>query len=179
MPDHVILDLGAGHCAWACEFSKKVWHIDAVEYAEGMVQLARKNVKNREAKNVSIFHCAAQDYFSEKLYDTVLLSGLTIYLNDVELSKLLSNLQIYLKPNGRIILRDGTAKKQPYLIKNKFSNELNSFYSAYYRTVEQYVTKFSEYGFHLTCHEDMYPEGSSFNKREETILRIYEFINTA
>ena len=170
-----ILDLGAGHCAWAAVFARIVAHVDAVEYADGMVELAHQNIEAEALNNITLHHCAAQEFDSDRSYDTVLLSGLTIYLSDDELSMLLRQIRGYLRPGGRIVLRDGTARETPFTIRNRYSEELGANYSAHYRTAAQYIDWFTEHGFSVKRHQNMFPDGSPLNKRKETILRVYEF----
>ena len=178
-PGQVLLDLGAGHCAWSVTFARIVETVDAVEYSEGMVELANRHIQAEGAGNVTIHQAPAQDYHSSRSYDTVLLSGLTIYLNDAELAQLLANIRTYLKDGGRVVLRDGTAKEEPYTINNRYSEELSANYSAHYRTADQYIDWFSRYGLSILRHQDMFPAGSPLNKRKETILRVYEFVKDA
>lgn len=170
-----ILDLGAGHCAWSIMFSRIVAHVDAVEYAHGMLELAKQNIAEHGIENIHLYHCAAQDFVSKWKYETVFISGLTIYLSDSELSVLLQRIKRYLPPGGRVVLRDGTGKINPFTISNRFSDELGANYSAHYRTSAQYTDWFQKNGFVLLRDQNMFPDGSPLNKRKETILRIYEF----
>ena len=174
-PGQQILDLGAGHCAWSSVFARIVAHVDAVEYSAGMIGLARRNIEAEGLKNITLHHGAAQDFNSDRRYDIVLLSGLAIYLNNDELATLLRRIQGYLKPGGRVILRDSTGKEAPLTIRNRYSEELDANYSAHYRTSEQYIACFVEHGFVIQRHQNMFPDGSKLNKRKETILRVYEF----
>jgi cyclopropane fatty-acyl-phospholipid synthase-like methyltransferase len=178
-PGQVLLDLGAGHCAWSVTFARIVEAVDAVEYSEGMVELARRHIQAEGAGNVTIHQGPAQEYRPSRTYDTVLLSGLTIYLNDAELSQLLANIRTYLKDGGRVVLRDGTAKEDPFTINNRYSEELDANYSAHYRTAAQYIDWFAHHGLTIRRHQDMFEAGSPLNKRKETILRIYEFAKDA
>ena len=170
-----MLDLGAGHGAWSAVFAPQVHSVTAVEYASGMAAAARDNVERKGIENVQVVCAAAQDFESEEKYDLVLLSGLTIYLNEDELDRLLLNLSGYTASNARVILRDGTGKTETFTINNRFSDELQANYSAFYRTAEQYIKKFAEFGFAIRQHQNMFPDGSVLNKRVETILRVYEF----
>ena len=174
-PGQEVLDLGAGHCAWSIVLARNVAHVDAVEYSEGMFYLAQRNIKAQGLTNIALYNCAAQDFESARSYDTVLLSGLTIYLNDDELDILITRVRAYLKPTGRVVLRDGTGRDAPFTIGNKYSNELDAFYSAHYRTADQYIAFFAKHGFKVRRHRDMFVDGSKLNKRKETILRVYEF----
>lgn len=173
--EEVLLDLGAGHAAWSTAFAPMLKHVDAVEYSKGMLTLAHRSIKEQGLVNITLHHCAAQDFESDDSYDIVLLSGLTIYLNDKELSQVLRRMRDHLRPDGRIILRDGTGKDKPFTISNRYSQELDANYSAHYRTAENYIDLFARYGFKVRRHQNMFPDGSPLNKRKETILRVYEF----
>lgn len=173
--DQKMLDLGAGHGAWSAVFAPHVHYVTAVEYATGMAAAARCYLELQGIENVQVVCAAAQDFESKEKFDLVLLSGLTIYLNEVELDKLLSKLSGYTTKNARVVLRDGTGKTETFSINNRFSNELQANYSAFYRTAEQYIEKFAQFGFAIKQHQNMFPEGSVLNKRVETILRVYEF----
>ncbi len=174
-PADIVLDLGAGHGAWEAYFCGKVSHIDCVEYSDTMIRIARQLLTEANITNVAFFHSKAQEFNSDRRYDIILISGLLIYLNKQELNTLLRNLEMMLADGGRIILRDGTAREETYLITDRFSEALKANYSAYYRTAAEYVAVFAEHGFEVTRHQNMFPDGSALNKWAETVLRIYEF----
>lgn len=170
-----MLDLGAGHGAWAVYYSKAVKKIDCVEFSNSMAAIAREYVASEKVDNVDIFCQAAQTYVSQEKYDVILISGLLIYLDEENFQQLLGNLVVLLKDGGRIILRDGTARSIPYTITSQFSEGLQANYSAHYRTVDEYIEAFAKHKFKIIRHQDMFPSGSPLNKWDETILRIYEF----
>jgi cyclopropane fatty-acyl-phospholipid synthase-like methyltransferase len=178
-PQDVMLDLGAGHGAWAANFATRVAHIDCVEYSSGMAEIAQANFARLGIGNVEVFCTPAQDFVAERAYDVILASGILIYLTDEQLAQLLTHMRGYAKPGSRVILRDGTAKESHFTIRNKYSSELDAMYSADYRTAEEYIRWFAQFGFEIVRHQDMFPAGSPLNKRRETILRIYEFRSPA
>jgi cyclopropane fatty-acyl-phospholipid synthase-like methyltransferase len=170
-----MLDLGAGHGFWAMHFAPRVGRIDCVEYSSAMVQIAADELQRRGIGNVS-YHCmSAQDYLAESTYDLVLISGLLIYLGSTEVSQLLDHLVSMTSAGSRIVLRDGTARSQNYLIDGKYSETLQDHYSAYYRTAAEYIELFEARGFRSSRHQDMFDADSGLNKWNETVLRVYEF----
>ena len=137
-----------------------------------MLKVAKK-ISKKFSKKINFFNSTAESFYKKKRFDLIWISGLLIYLNDKKIKKLLNNCKKMLNQNGLIIIRDATAKKKELILKNKFSEELNTFYSAKYRTKSQYNKIFSK-DFFILNNENMFPKESSLNKRKETILRIYK-----
>ena len=170
-----ILDLGEGAGQWSFHFSKYVKKVVAVEYSQSMCNLGRDAAKKSEIDNVEFINIAAQDYKTNIKFDLIYISGLLIYLNDKDCNILLSQCAKYLKHEGRLVLRDGTGINSRYDINNRYSETLKTYYSATYRTSEQYIMLFKSKGFLVSQHEDMFEQDSPLNKWKETRLRIYEF----
>ncbi len=171
-----VLDLGAGIGQWAFRFQKRrAESVTAVEFSESLVSIGREEACQRGVDNVHFVVASAEDYTSNELFDIVLISGLMVYLNDCQAEKLLSHLVALTTPETVILLRDGTGTAGRYEINNRFSEVLDTEYSATYRTAEQYTTLFARYGFQLLKQEDMFPEGHILNKYPQTRLRLYRF----
>ena len=170
-----VLDLGAGHCAWAAYLSGRVAHVDCVEFSREMAAIGQQYLAENKVGNVTVHCMPAQEYQARDPYDIILISGLLIYLNPADFKRLLANLDSLLARGGRIILRDGTAREETYTIRGRYSEGLQADYSAHYRTARQYIDSFARAGFEIVRHQNMYADGSVFNKWKETILRVYEF----
>lgn len=176
--DSLVLDLGSGTGQWAFRFANIVKHVTAVEFSSPMLNIAEKLAIQKNIKNVSFHSGKAQTFNPKSSFDLVFISGLLIYLTDNQISELLKNVYGYLKLGGRVILRDGTALNERYEIHNKYSDELDANYTAFYRTTNEYIAVFKSHGLDVLKHEDMFEAGSELNKRIETRLRIYEFKKT-
>jgi len=172
--DSKVLDLGSGTGQWAYRFSPLAKSVTLVEFSEDMMSLAKQNSKGT-FNNLEFIISEAQDFLSHEVYDLIWISGLLIYLTDQELVKLINNCRSMLAPEGLLLLRDGTGLGARYEINNQFSENLGHNYSAIYRTSKEYITEFSQNGFELIDHCDVFEEGSKLNKWEETRLRIYQF----
>lgn len=169
-----ILDLGCGTGTWSLFFCKNLNlnKIYSVDYSKNMLKVARK-FATKFPNKISFFNSPAENFYKKKKFDLIWISGLLIYLTNKKVEKLLNHCRKMLDKNGIIIIRDATAKNKELILKKKFSEELNAYYSAKYRTRSQYEKLFSKY-FSIIQDENMFPKNSSLNKRKETILRIYK-----
>ena len=170
-----VLDLGAGIGNWAIPLSKKAKSVLAVEYIDDLVNVGREYVEKENIKNIEFIQSSAQDYVCEKKVDLVFISGLFVYLNDDDCEKLINNLKECCHQSTKIFVRDGTGIGERFEVNDKGSNELNTNYSAIYRTKNEYVNLFKKIGYKLSKDDNMFPDGHPLNKYPETRLRIYLF----
>lgn len=175
-PEAAVLDLGAGVGQWTFRFAPHVKRVVAVEYAESLAGIGRAEAHRREVRNVEFVVSAAESYRTAEQFDCVFISGLFVYLTDEQCAKLMSHVRTLLKPDGMLILRDGTSiLKKRHQIVNRFSEILKAHYSAVYRTTDEYRRIFAAAGFQTECHGQVFPEGCALNKFPETRLRYYVF----
>lgn len=170
-----LLDLGSGYGTWSFAFAKGVELVHAVDYIEDMIEIGRERAKDEGITNIEFFQSSVQEYTSDVKYDTIILSGICLYLNDTDMRQMLKKMQKYSKEGTAIILRDSTGLKERYIIEKEYSDRLKTMYSATYRTKEEYIKLFEKAGFELIKDEDMFDEGSVLNRHKETRLRIYKF----
>ena len=174
-----ILDLGAGVGQWAFRFVERgASRVVAVEYSKELVDLGRKEARVRNVSNLDFVVSAAEDYISDAQFDVVFISGLFVYMNDDQAEKLAARLSTHCNKNTILLLRDGTALENRYIIDNRLSEHLKTQYSALYRTANEYQNLFEQAGFKLQKHENMFDEECPLNKYPETRLRIYRFAPT-
>ena len=170
-----LLDLGSGYGTWSFAFAKDVELVHAVDYIEDMIEIGRERAKDEGITNIEFFQSSVQEYTSDVKYDTIILSGICLYLNDTDMRQMLKKMQKYSKEGTAIILRDSTGLKERYIIEKEYSDRLKTMYSATYRTKEEYIKLFEKAGFELIKDEDMFEAGSQLNRHKETRLRIYKF----
>jgi hypothetical protein len=87
----------------------------------------------------------------------------------------MTNLSKACHEKTKVLLRDGTALEKRFEINNRMSEHLRTEYSASYRTKEEYIQLFKNYGFQILRDENMFNEGCPLNKYPETRLRLYLF----
>jgi SAM-dependent methyltransferase len=169
-------DIGCGYGEWSFFLKEKFKNIYAYENSPTMCSHMRALIKENNYKNINVTEADVSSIKFTKKFNFALLSGILIYLDDSRCNHLLKQLQEASESKAKIIIRDGTALEEEYLINGKYSEALNSNYYAIYRTKDQYISLMKKYGFELIKDEDMFKEGSPLNKWQNTRLRIYKFI---
>lgn len=171
-----VLDLGAGVGQWSFRFAERgASKILAVEYTSGLVDIGRIEAEQRNLSQVEFVVSAAENFNSKQKFDLVFISGLFVYLDDLQAGKLLAKLSNFVRDDGCLVLRDGTSISERYNIDDCFSEHLGQNYSATYRTAEEYIQEFTGAGFYCVKDENMFAEGHPLNKYPETRLRLYLF----
>jgi len=171
-----VLDFGTGLGYWSRFFSNYCERILAVDFSEKMIDQAREiTLKKNSNNNIEYVVGNVLDFSTNEKFDLIFISGVMIYINDKDIKKIQNNLTRLSKKGTYLLLRDGTGFPDSYQIIDKYSKELSSYYSAIYRTKNDYKKLFENIGFSLLKDENMFEDGSSLNKHKETRLRIYLF----
>ena len=94
-----------------------------------------------------------------------------MYLNDVDLEKMLLDLNEILEENSIIIIREPIALNDRLTLKDEFSNELVDNYNAIYRSKDELIKVFNETlcknGFKI-IEDDFLFKDTNLNNRKET-----------
>lgn len=165
----VVLDLGAGIGLWSKYFATKVAKVVLVEKQANFVEKARKYLA--EYNNVVFYHSDILSFDSNIKFDKIMLSGVSIYLSDKNFNLINNNVYNWLKDDGILIHRDAYGIDDDFLI-DKYSEELDLDYKAFYRSLANYKSAFERANLIESYCQDMYEKESSFNKRLETRLRL-------
>lgn len=172
--DTTVLDLGAGVGQWTFRFAPLAKHVTAVEYTDSLAEIGRTEAKNRGINNVTFITSPAESYQSAERFDIIFISGLFVYLNPDQAQLLMQHLPTLIKPNGLLLVRDGTSiLENAHHINNRFSDILSEQYSAFYRTRDQYASLFADASFSLLQDGQVFDEGCPLNKFPETRLYYY------
>lgn len=171
-----ILDLGAGVGQWAFRFIERgASKVTAVEFSEELANIGSKEAQRKGIKNLEFIVSPAELFDTEDKFDIVFCSGLCVYLNDDQFEGLAKKLPQFLKVNGVLMLREGMAIKNRHEINDRFSEHLQTNYSATYRTESQYLSVLDFEALRLVSSENMFPEGHPLNKYPETRLHLFLF----
>lgn len=176
-PEVSLLDLGAGVGQWTFRFAPLVRRVVGVEYSAPLAEIGRKEAARRGASNVEFVVSPAESFETKERFDIAFVSGLFVYLTDPQCERLMKTLPRLLAPGGTVLLRDGTSilPGHRHVIDNRFSQLLSAYYSALYRTRDEYLALFAREGFELVQDGQMFEEPSPLNKYPETRLRYYVF----
>lgn len=174
--DMEVLDLGAGVGQWSFRFAPLVRKVVAVEYMDSFVNIAAQEAKKNKLTNIEFVISPAENFHSNQQFDLVFISGLFVYLNNMQAQELMHNLRLLVKPTGTIFLRDGTSiLKDTHYINHQYSTILDEYYSAIYRTRGQYIDLFQQVNFNLLKDGQVFAEDCRLNKFSETRLWYYQF----
>ena len=171
-----VLDLGAGVGQWAFRFADRMaqWVV-AVEYIESLAKIGMAEKRKRGIANVDFVVSSAEQFCSKGSFDIIFISGLFVYLNDEQCKRLMAALPDHCHRDTIIMVRDGSGVDGRFEIKDRFSSTLGSYYSATYRTREDYFNLFRSAGYKNTRVKNMFPEGHVLNKYPETRLCLFLF----
>ncbi|HRI48261.1 MAG TPA: class I SAM-dependent methyltransferase [Ignavibacteriaceae bacterium] len=172
----VLLDLGCGIGAWSEYFSSNFKKIVGVEYSKEMIKIAIERQKLTELENIEFQLEDSVEFMTETKFDVIFISGLILYLMDSELEIMIKNMNKYSKMGTQLILREPVGILGRHEIVNKYSEALKVYYSAIYRTDDEFVAQFRKIGFELDFEDFMFPDGSELNKWKETRLKIFSFL---
>jgi hypothetical protein len=105
--------------------------------------------------------------------DVVLLSGLLPSLDDLQAEQIAANLKKHARRGAQLLVRSSAGLAGRINVVNQFSEELGSYYTAYYRTHEEMARLFGRYGWQLERSLPLYQH------RPDTGVWWYQFQSTA
>lgn len=144
-----VLELGCGSGRWALRFAPIVRKVVGVDFSEEMIKLSRARQSCLGLNNVEFYVATAQDLLLEEKFDLIYLSGITSSLNEEQLRQTLCHIQTMLAPGGVLVDRTSIS-----LDKREVYDDGN--YQGIYRTLQEQMTVFNQFGFHLTYHAPSY-----------------------
>lgn len=138
-----VLELGCGMGRWAKIILPHCKSYYGVDISENMLKQAEYICAEYKGKyhflhmSATDVACQPEEFFNGK-FDSVVLSGICMYINDDKLSSLFSVLPRLCNDHCVIFLRETTAFKERLTLKDFPSEALKTEYNAIYRTAEEY-----------------------------------------
>ena len=169
------LEIGAGTCQWTQSLLKISESVLVTDTCKGMLDIGQEFLKKKKFKNKIDFFVG--DICDEKSpqnspYDLVFISGLILYLNRSEFSKLTKFISMNTKTSSTLVIREPVGINKEYILDNVYSEELKTNYSAHYRTEKNIIDAFKINNFFVETNDWLHPENSKFNKWKETRLKL-------
>lgn len=177
-----ILDLGCGLGRWGWFFADKKRDISylGIDFSANLIAQAQKIAveKNYPALNYQVMSVTAIE--KEKLivaapYDLIIISGVLLYLNDDDCSRVLDTAAQLCAVGGQIYIREPLGMSERLTLNNFYSQELNADYSAIYRSREEMQgmieSSFGDKEYSLCKKDFLFPE--ALEKRKETRQFFY------
>ena len=148
--DSEILDLATGTGLIINKIAQKVKKIVAVEAFENFTKFIIKS------DNIKIIHENVYDYIPEQKFDLITIFALMHYLNEEEAVALYKKYIPFLKPKGKIIIKNQFGVKEDVNISG-YSEELKKDYYAQYRHIDKEVKILLHIGYKNVKVVDIYP----------------------
>ncbi|XRD25654.1 class I SAM-dependent methyltransferase [Lysinibacillus fusiformis] len=169
-----ILDIGCGIGRWLDSFNKYESYLGA-DFSPELIKIANErftNLQNVKFEVLSVQDIATQENFFSVKFSTVIFSGVMQYINDDLLYTLFNKLIMICKEKSEIYIRCSIAMKERLILSEEWSSELNSEYSAIYRTYDECMmiigNTLIKNGFKIESEGLMYSDNTKLNNRIET-----------
>ena len=176
--DERVLDIGCGCGRWAEALSGRVTSYLGIDFSGELLKLAEKHscpcirFQRLSAQNVSAATLAVPPPF-----DLFICAGILIYLNDSDVSRIGHSIAQVASPRARVYLREPMAKEERLTLDRFHSAELETEYSAIYRTLAQCNEIFGEplcqAGFRCTLEQTLYPPDLCNRKETEQYIQLW------
>ena len=172
------IEIGAGTCQWTPILTKYSKNVLATDTSISMLKKGKEYIEKKyNSQGISFFW---GDILKEKLpqkspYDLFFISGLILYLDDKNFLKLLNFINNFASEDSIILMREPIAVNKKYILNNVFSEELQMNYSAIYRTENEIIENLKRFRFSISCNKWFHPNGSKFNRWNETRLKLLSF----
>lgn len=171
-PTSRILDLGCGIGRWADAITEKIEYYLGCDFSEELIAIAKER---NQKENYSFQAISAMDaalYCQDNgisPFSHVIISGMMIYLNDSDVGRVLSSLDILTQKNATVYIREPMGVTNRLTLKDFYSEELKHDYNTIYRTRDEYQSMIRTFAPHFEIYEHgpMF-EDAALNNRKET-----------
>ncbi len=169
-----VLDIGCGVGRWANIFKGKVSAYLGLDFSEELLQIA--NSIYADSLEINFQKMSATELNPELLliqkpFDLIIISGLLIYLNDLDIKNLIDAIILLSKKGTIIYLREPISLlTERKILIDHFSKDLNSSYHAIYRTQRELedlvVEPLTNDGFSLKTKDFLFHSDSLDTKKD-------------
>lgn len=149
--DSQILDLASGTGLIINKIYAEVGKILAVEPFENFTKFIKK------ASNIEIVNENICTFLPSQKYDLITFFAIMHYFKENEAINIYKKYFLYLKPNGKIIIKNQFGVNENVIIEG-FSDELQTNYYAQYRHIKKEVKILEEIGYKNVEVFDIYPQ---------------------
>lgn len=179
--DAKVLDVGCGNGRWYDSLSNYGVNYVGVDFSPSLIAIANETYAADE--NCTFITLKADDVSPNLMIDSeffshAIVSGVMIYLSDLEITRMLKGIASCTTRGSLIYIREPVGVERRLTLNKHWSDELNSHYSAIYRTKQELID--------CVCHQDenslsiklidsglMY--GSILNNRSDTKQMFFIF----
>jgi len=167
-----VLDLGCGTGRWASALSSTVKSYLGIDFSEPLLEIARQRFPKLSFQRMNVAELNADTLPERPRFTLIICSGILAYINDADIESLFAQLSRLAAERSRIYLREPMAKGSRLTLDRFWSDELQTDYSAIYRTRTEYL-KFLDRieGFSVRAEGEPFPQ--ELQNRAETEQRFF------
>ncbi len=137
-----VLDIGCGVGRWGETLIPLCGEYVGVDFSQEMVRAARG--KFNSSGNAKFLCSSFQELFtleefSGQKFDVVVITGVSMYINDFEIQTCFRDLASLLNPGAVVYLEESVGVKERLTLNNIWSESLADNYNAIYRTRQEYL----------------------------------------
>ena len=144
--EKVILDIGCGIGRWAEAVVGQCKEYYGVDFSSEMIAVAKENIKKENCHfyKMSLVDALSDSKITARKYDIVLMTGVSMYINEEELIKCYHGLKRLAKRDTLFYFEESVGKKERLTLNHIWSEDLKDYYAAIYRTREEYKSLIRE-----------------------------------
>jgi len=177
--DTRVLDVACGIGRWADALPDFIEEYCGVDFSEELIDIAAKRNKK---ENFSFYIGAANEIEhvleanGKNRYNRILMIGIFLYLNDSDIIQTLEQVERVCEEHAIICIREPIGISERLTLKDFFSEELDDYYNAIYRTrneLKDFLKRaLLDKGFRIV-EENFLFEEDKLNNRKETAQYYY------
>jgi len=149
-----ILDMGCGAGRWSFAFERKAQFVIGVDNSPALLRIAENQARRLSISNVKFIESSIIGFSYSERFDLIFVGAVLLYINDDELSQLITDVKDLLKPKGKLVLLESISMKERICKSASYENHLQTPYSAIYRRADEYKVLFERDGFRLEYEND-------------------------
>ena len=144
--EKAILDIGCGIGRWAEAVVGQCKEYYGVDFSSEMIAVAKENIKKENCHfyTMSLVDALSDSKITARKYDIVLMTGVSMYINEEELIKCYHGLKRLAKRDTLFYFEESVGKKERLTLNHIWSEDLKDYYAAIYRTREEYKSLIRE-----------------------------------
>ena len=165
-----VLDLGCGMGRWADALAEKCEAYYGIDFSSEMIEVAKHKKRNGKCEfyNLSFKEALTDSRITCRHYDIIIVTGVSMYINDDELIDCYKGLKQLVNQDTLMYFEESVGKKERLTLNQIWSENLNDYYGAIYRTREEYMELMQKYMNSIEFLEEGYMDFLDKKEQSET-----------
>ena len=153
--DKSLLDIACGDGRLLVHLVRDFQKVVGVDYVGDLLELACRRLEGAGLE-AELIEDDVTSFSYDGVFDVVLLSGILPYLDDAQCHEMLAQLDSWAADPCTFLVRSSVGLQKRVNVVNQYSSELKTYYTGYYRTVEETSQMFLDCGWQQMACEELY-----------------------